>query len=73
MGQRPNLSLSVFLVATVLRLILRHAGAALTAVEVVAALSLAWWAVDEIVRGVNPFRRMLGGTVLVLEAVALLR
>jgi hypothetical protein len=23
-----------------------------------------WWALDELVRGVNPFRRVLGGAVL---------
>jgi hypothetical protein len=31
--------------------------------------ALAWWAVDEVVRGVNPFRRMLGAGTLVVAAV----
>jgi hypothetical protein len=25
---------------------------------------LVWWAVDELIRGVNPWRRFLGGAVL---------
>jgi hypothetical protein len=31
--------------------------------------ALAWWAADEIVRGVNPFRRMLGAVVLAFVVV----
>jgi hypothetical protein len=31
---------------------------------VLAAASIAVWAADEILRGVNPFRRLLGGAVL---------
>ncbi len=72
-AQVPNVSLCIFLVATALRLIVRPAGAVLTVLDVVAELSLAFWAVDELARGVNPFRRLLGAAVLALEAVALLR
>lgn len=35
-----------------------------TALRTVARLALGWWAVDEIARGVNPWRRMLGSAVL---------
>jgi hypothetical protein len=49
----------------VIRLILRPSGAAGTALEVVATGALIWWAGDEILRGVNPWRRLLGGAVLV--------
>jgi len=31
---------------------------------VLAAGALIWWAVDELIRGVNPWRRLLGGAVL---------
>ncbi|MGT2487652.1 hypothetical protein ACU4GA_20530 [Methylobacterium oryzae CBMB20] len=30
-----------------------------------ADVALTWWAVDELVRGVNPWRRILGATALV--------
>jgi hypothetical protein len=35
-------------------------------------ITLGWWAVDELVRGVNPFRRLLGlgGCAVVLVGVA---
>ena len=29
-----------------------------------AIVALAWWGADEVVRGVNPFRRILGASVL---------
>ena len=35
--------------------------------------ALAFWAGDELVRGVNPFRRMLGAVVLVWIVVGLAR
>jgi hypothetical protein len=38
-------------------------------VSVVATVALLWWSIDEIVRGVNPFRRILGAVVLVAVVV----
>ena len=35
--------------------------------------ALAWWAVDEVLRGVNPFRRLLGAVVLVVAAVGVVQ
>lgn len=64
-GQWPNLPLWLFIAASVIRRLARPEGDAGRAVEVVAVGSLAWWSVDEIVRGVNPFRRALGAAVLV--------
>jgi hypothetical protein len=32
-----------------------------------------WWAVDEIVRGVNPWRRILGAVVLAFVVVLAVR
>lgn len=32
--------------------------------QLVATLALGWWAIDEIARGVNPWRRLLGTVVL---------
>lgn len=56
--QWPNVALLVWLGA--------KAAAALFDLDtrVVATLALGWWAADEIVRGVNPWRRLLGTVVL---------
>ncbi len=65
-GQFPNLALWLFLAATLVGLVLRpQGGAAATALRLVSATALVWWAIDEVIRGVNPFRRVLGGGVLV--------
>ena len=63
-AQAPNPPLWVFLAATIVRAIFRPDGAAGTVLRIVATGALAWWAIDEIARGVNPFRRILGGMVL---------
>jgi hypothetical protein len=33
---------------------------AFTVLRAVALAALAWWALDEVIRGVNPWRRLLG-------------
>ena len=71
--QWPNLPLWLFLAATAIRLVADPAGTAATVVNAVAALTLTWWAVDEVARGVNPFRRALGVVVLAATAVSLIR
>ena len=65
-AQLPNLPLILFLAASALRRFADPHGAARTAVTAVAVASLLWWAGDEIVRGVNPLRRMLGAAVAVI-------
>jgi hypothetical protein len=47
-----------------LRLVVDPSGDLRTGIDVIGLVALAIWAVDEIVRGVNPFRRLLGGVVL---------
>ena len=64
-AQAPNAPLIVFLVAAGARWLFHPPGAVGTTVDVVASVALIAWAVDEIVRGVNPWRRILGGAVLV--------
>jgi hypothetical protein len=64
-AQFPNAALGLFLAASVLRWLLDPSGALRTALGVLAAGGLMWWAIDEVLRGVNPWRRLLGGTVLV--------
>lgn len=36
------------------------------ALDLAARASLAWWALDELFRGVNPWRRCLGGAILIV-------
>ena len=51
--QWPNVPLWIWIVATVLRL------------RLLATVALIAWALWEVARGVNPFRRILGGLILV--------
>jgi hypothetical protein len=62
--QFPNAALGLFLAASVVQWLLGRAGPLSTEVRVLTAGSLIWWAVDELIRGVNPWRRLLGGAVL---------
>jgi len=63
-AQTPNLALSVFLVAMAILWLIPN-GAVSTVAKVVATGSLIVWALDEVVRGVNPWRRFLGVAVLI--------
>ena len=58
--QVPNAPLLVWLVTVVLRWFWSS-----TALDVLGTAALVVWAGDEVVRGVNPFRRLLGAAVLV--------
>ena len=71
--QAPNLALGLFLVAAVLRWLLDPSGGLKTALDGLATVALVWWAVDEVVRGVNPWRRLLGGAVLAGQLLKYLR
>lgn len=70
-GQWPNLPLWVFLATAVIGRILDLDGTPERVVRVVGAAALAWWAVDEMLRGVNPFRRLLGAFVLLVTIAGL--
>lgn len=71
-AQFPNLPLGLFLGATVVRALLDPGGAGRTVLDIVATGGLIWWAGDELLRGVNPWRRMLGAAVLAALVVRLL-
>lgn len=71
--QRPNSSLWIFIVARVLAVLLDDGTTPATVAQVVATLAIVWWGADELGRGVNPWRRLLGATVLALQLLALLR
>jgi hypothetical protein len=62
--QFPNAALGLFLIASLLRSVFDPTGWPGTALKVLATGGLVWWAVDELLRGVNPWRRLLGGAVL---------
>jgi hypothetical protein len=62
-AQWPNLPFGIFLVASLVRRLADPAGGAGTVVDVVTTGALLWWAIDEVVRGVNPWRRILGAVV----------
>lgn len=70
-GQLPNLSLSLFLGLRIAQAIFSPAGTAASALHWAGSAALAWWAIDELLRGVNPFRRLLGAGALVLLAFSL--
>ena len=70
-AQFPNAALGLFLIASLLRWILNPEGRFETVLSVSATGGLIWWAVDELARGVNPWRRLLGGAVLAGQLVRL--
>lgn len=71
-AQFPNPALWLFLAASLLGWLLAPSGDLRTGLRVLATGALMWWAIDEIVRGANPWRRLLGGAVLAAQAATLL-
>jgi hypothetical protein len=69
--QWPNLSLAAFIGAAVAARLVHSPSAAETVLRAIAAVALVIWALDEILRGVNPFRRMLGAGVLLATVAGL--
>ena len=66
--QAPNLVLTIFLIATAAGFAFPHPDTVHAGLDLVAMGSLLWWAVDELTRGVNPFRRFLGAGAVLYEA-----
>jgi len=63
-AQWPNAPLTLWLVTVAARWVFHPRGDWSTIVQVVGIVALVIWATDEIARGVNPWRRMLGAGVL---------
>ncbi len=63
-GQSPNLLMLVFIAATASRIVEGRRGAVGTAIRGAQAGSLFLWGLDEVLRGVNPFRRFGGAAVV---------
>lgn len=73
-AQWPNLPLWLFIGTAALGWIVEWAVPAvppggLRLLQGLSLIALAWWALDELVRGVNPWRRGLGAAVLAFIAV----
>lgn len=69
-AQWPNWPLWTFLACWLAKLVFHPSGTIGQLVAIVGAVALTIWAVDEIARGVCPWRRILGGAVLVGAVVA---
>jgi hypothetical protein len=70
--QFPNLALGLFLAATFLHRRLAPTGNVRLGLRLLATAGLIWWAVDELIRGVNPWRRFLGAATLAGQAMIFL-
>jgi hypothetical protein len=72
-AQAPNLALWIVMVGSVLIWVWPPLGRLGVAFEVVVKGGLFVWAIDEVLRGVNPWRRCLGAVVLGYELTTMLR
>ncbi|MDF0579888.1 hypothetical protein [Bradyrhizobium yuanmingense] len=70
-AQWPNLILWIVIVAGLLLWIWPSAGRASVVLTIVFKGGLMIWGADEIIRGVNPWRRCLGAAVVVYELTTL--
>ena len=71
-AQAPNLILWVVILASILVWLWPLPGRLAVALDVVVKAGLVVWAVDEVFRGVNPWRRCLGTAVLGYELATFL-
>lgn len=69
-GQFPNAPLWIFAAAAAIEALVHPEGGFGTLVRIVKVAALVVWAGDELLRGVNPWRRCLGAAVLVYLAVS---
>jgi hypothetical protein len=65
-AQWPNIWLWIFVILTVGLHVLHPRGSAGHLIRVLADVTLLVWAGDELLRGVNPFRRVLGLFVMAI-------
>ncbi len=72
-AQSPNVPLWVFLAATAVRWLLHPDGTAGTVVTIVSTSAIVVWALIEVAAGSSPFRRVLGGVVLMVVLTGLVR
>jgi len=65
LAQWPNATLGVFVIAEIVARVVPLGHGAKTVVVVLGRVAIVLWALDEVLRGVNPFRRSLGIIVLI--------
>lgn len=68
--QAPNAPLLVWFATVLVRWVFHPDGAPRTALDLVGTVALVVWAGDEVLRGVNPARRLLGAAVLAALVVS---
>ena len=71
-AQWPNILLWVWIAASAVNWLAHPGGRWGSALSVTGTVALAFWAIDEILRGVNPWRRIFGAGVLTFVAIRLL-
>jgi len=71
--QFPNVPLWIFVAGAAVRRFADPHGDVLAVLTVVTTSALVVWALLELFRGANPFRRMLGGGVLIVTLVGVAR
>ena len=71
-AQWPNASLTLFIVVSVASRLLQPKGGTESVLRAIADVALFVWAGDELLRGVNPFRRILGLLVFVATIASLI-
>ena len=71
--QFPNWLLAVWLLASAVMWLGHPQGWVHAVLVVLASAALALWAGDEVLRGVNPFRRLLGAAMLAWLGFSLVR
>jgi hypothetical protein len=69
--QWPNISLSVYIGLSVAQRLSHALGTNASVLKALADVALIVWGVDELIRGVNPFRRILGSVVLLATIASL--
>jgi hypothetical protein len=72
-AQFPNIALGIFLASVVAGWLVPQGTTAHRIVEWIGVAALGWWAADELIRGVNPWRRLLGVSGLVLTVGGVVR
>jgi hypothetical protein len=63
-AQMPNAPLALFVALRIAQALVSPHGTVHPVLRWLAVAALAWWGLDELLRGVNPFRRVLGAAAL---------
>ena len=71
-AQFPNLPLWLFLGAALAQRVADDSSSLDTLANLAGSAALGWWAIGEVARGVNPWRRILGASGVVFVAYRLI-